>query len=122
MITRSRFPVRPTRIAAPAAALTLLALGLGGCNNALEGGLTGAAGGALVGMGLGSLSGNMGEGAAAGALLGGLGGALIGDQNRRRDEYHSYDRGYGNYYYQERGYDEPRYRGREHRHYTPYCD
>lgn len=103
------------------AVLGVMALGLGGCNNALEGGLSGAAGGALVGMGLGSLSGNMGEGAAAGALIGGLGGAIIGDQNRRRDDYRGYDRG-GGYYYEQRGYYQPRYRGREHYHYTPYCD
>jgi hypothetical protein len=54
-----------------------------GCNNAGEGALSGAALGSLVGMGLGSLSGNMGKGAAAGALIGGLGGLIVGDQNQR---------------------------------------
>lgn len=54
-----------------------------GCNNAGEGFFSGAAFGSLVGMGLGSLSGDMGKGAAAGALLGGLGGAIMGDQNQR---------------------------------------
>ncbi len=54
-----------------------------GCNNAGEGFFSGAMLGSLVGMGLGSLSGDMGKGAAAGALLGGLGGVLVGDQNQR---------------------------------------
>ena len=54
-----------------------------GCNNAGEGFFSGAALGSLVGMGLGSLSGDMGKGAAAGALLGGLGGLYVGDQNQR---------------------------------------
>ena len=54
-----------------------------GCNNAGEGLFSGAALGSLVGMGLGSLSGDMGKGAAAGALFGGLGGVIIGDQNQR---------------------------------------
>lgn len=54
-----------------------------GCNNAGEGLFSGAALGSLVGMGLGSLSGDMGKGAAAGALIGGLGGVIIGDQNQR---------------------------------------
>jgi len=54
-----------------------------GCDNALQGGVTGAGLGALVGLGLGSLTGDMGKGAAAGALIGALGGALVGDQNRR---------------------------------------
>ena len=57
-----------------------------GCNNAGEGAASGAALGALVGLGLGSLSGDMGKGAAAGALIGGAGGAILGDQNRRADE------------------------------------
>lgn len=54
-----------------------------GCNNGVEGAMTGAALGSLIGMGLGSLSGDMGKGAAAGALLGGGMGAVIGDQNNR---------------------------------------
>lgn len=57
--------------------------GSSGCNNALEGGLSGAGLGALAGMGIGSLSGNMGKGAALGAIAGGLGGAILGDQNQR---------------------------------------
>ena len=74
-----------------AAAMTA---GSTGCNNALEGGATGAAFGALAGMGLGALSGNMGEGAAAGAILGGLGGAIIGDQNQRHSRPVHYGPGY----------------------------
>lgn len=58
-------------------------VGSSGCNNALEGGLSGAGLGALAGMGIGSLSGNMGKGAALGAIAGGLGGAILGDQNQR---------------------------------------
>jgi len=57
------------------------ALSLGGCTNALEGSFNGAAIGSLAGMGLGSLNGNMGEGAAAGAILGGLFGGWQGYQN-----------------------------------------
>jgi hypothetical protein len=59
-----------------------------GCNNALQGGASGAALGALAGLGLGALTGDMGKGAAAGAIIGGVGGALLGDQNRRnRNDY-----------------------------------
>ena len=106
------------------AALSTGALTLTGCNNALEGGLTGAAGGALVGLGIGALSGNEGDGAAIGALSGAALGAVIGDQNRRNAEY-NYGRGYGGgggYYYERQNYYQPRYRGRESYHYTPYCD
>ena len=72
-----------------ALASTVLAVGMtaAGCNNAGEGAVSGAALGALVGMGLGSLSGDMGTGAAAGALIGGAGGAIIGDQNERRERH-----------------------------------
>ena len=56
------------------------------CNNAWQGGASGAALGALAGMGIGSLTGDMGKGAAAGAIVGGVGGAILGDQNRRRSE------------------------------------
>ena len=66
--------------------LSALALSVGGCNNALSGGALGAGAGALGGMAIGSLSGDMGKGAVIGAVAGGLGGAIIGDQNRRRDE------------------------------------
>ena len=93
---------------ATAAVIGLGAVGLGGCNNALEGGATGAAFGALAGMGLGALGGNMGKGAAAGAIWGGLWGGMLGDQNARRGGYgyygdHSYYhcgeyRSYGSYH------------------------
>lgn len=61
-----------------------LMLGTTGCNNALEGGLTGAGLGALTGMAVGSAFGHMGSGAAIGAAAGALGGVIIGDQNERR--------------------------------------
>lgn len=73
-------------VVASAAGIPLLML-TSGCNNAGEGAVSGAALGALVGMGLGSLSGDMGKGAAAGALIGGAGGAILGDQNSRRRDY-----------------------------------
>lgn len=71
------------RVVALASAL-VAAGSLTGCNNAIEGGATGAALGALVGMGLGSLTGDMGKGAAAGALGGAALGGILGDQNYRR--------------------------------------
>lgn len=61
-----------------------LTLGNAGCNNALEGGLSGAGLGALTGMAVGSAFGHMGSGAAIGAAAGALGGVIIGDQNERR--------------------------------------
>ncbi|MCL4220968.1 MAG: osmotically-inducible lipoprotein B [Phycisphaerales bacterium] len=66
--------------------LGAFALALGGCNNAVSGGAIGAGAGALGGMAIGSLSGDMGKGAVIGAVAGGIGGAIIGDQNRRRDQ------------------------------------
>ena len=63
--------------------LSLVCLVGTGCNNALQGGASGAALGALAGLGIGSLTGDMGKGAAIGAIGGAVGGALIGDQNRR---------------------------------------
>jgi hypothetical protein len=69
-----------------AAGATMTA-GLSGCNNALEGGTSGAALGALAGMGIGSLSGDMGKGAAAGAIGGAILGGILGDQNRRGGGY-----------------------------------
>ena len=66
------------------AALVLSAAGLSGCNNALQGGTSGAALGAVAGMAIGSFSGNMGEGAAIGAITGAISGGVLGDQNRRR--------------------------------------
>lgn len=67
--------------------LSGLALSVGGCNNAVEGGALGAGVGALGGMAIGSLTGDMGKGAVVGAVAGGIGGAIIGDQNRRNDQY-----------------------------------
>lgn len=61
-----------------------------GCNNAGQGAASGAALGALAGMGIGSLSGNMGKGAAAGAIVGGIGGLIIGDQNNRKSGNNKY--------------------------------
>jgi len=60
--------------------------GLGGCNSAGEGFLTGGTLGALGGMAIGSTAGHMGRGAAVGAVLGAIGGAVIGDQNARARE------------------------------------
>ncbi len=71
------------RLAAASVLGTALLVGSSGCNNALEGGLSGAGFGALAGLGIGSLSGNAGAGAAIGAIAGGLGGAVLGDQNQR---------------------------------------
>lgn len=70
-----------TRLAGFCAGGVLL---LSGCNNAGEGLFSGAALGALGGMAIGSLTGDMGKGAAAGAVVGGLGGLILGDQNNRR--------------------------------------
>ena len=70
------------------AVLATGALTLTGCNNAGEGALSGAALGALIGMGIGSTQGEMGDGAAIGALAGAGLGAIIGDQNQRNDRYH----------------------------------
>ncbi len=64
--------------------LSIATLVASGCSNGGEGALSGAALGAIAGMGLGSLSGDMGKGAAAGAIVGGLGGLILGDQNARR--------------------------------------
>ncbi len=66
--------------------LCALALAAGGCRNAGQGAAIGAGAGALGGMAIGSLSGDMGKGAVIGAVAGGLGGAVIGDQNKKRDE------------------------------------
>lgn len=66
--------------------LSGLTLAVGGCNNAVQGGAIGAGVGALGGMAIGSLSGDMGKGAVIGAVAGGIGGAVIGDQNRRKDQ------------------------------------
>ncbi len=70
-----------------AAVLGVFAVMGSGCNNAGEGALSGAAIGALGGMGIGSMSGDMGEGAAIGAIIGGIGGMILGDQNARRMDY-----------------------------------
>ena len=65
-----------------------VASGLGGCNSAGEGFLTGGTLGALGGMAIGSTQGHMGSGAAIGAVLGAIGGAVIGDQNARASSYY----------------------------------
>ena len=62
-------------------------LGLGGCNNAGQGFLTGGTLGALGGMAIGSTGGHMGKGAVIGSVLGAIGGAIIGDQNARASEH-----------------------------------
>lgn len=54
-----------------------------GCNNAVEGGVSGGGMGALAGLGIGSLFGMAGEGAAIGAIGGAVVGSVIGDQNER---------------------------------------
>ena len=79
----SRIAGRRVLVAATLGSLMLAS----GCNNALEGGLSGAALGALGGMGIGAMSGNMGEGAAIGAIVGGIGGLFVGDQNERNSRY-----------------------------------
>lgn len=79
----SRTAGRRVLVAATLGSLMLTA----GCDNALQGGASGAALGALGGMGIGAMSGNMGEGAAIGAILGGLSGLFIGDQNDRRSRH-----------------------------------
>jgi uncharacterized protein YcfJ len=81
---------------------TSLVLGAGvmlsGCSNGFQGAASGGALGALVGMGLGSLSGDMGKGAAAGALIGGATGAVIGDQNARAGRnYNTYTHRHNDY-------------------------
>ncbi len=63
----------------------LAGLGTTGCNNAGEGAVSGGVLGALGGMAIGSLTGDMGKGAVIGAVLGGLGGLFVGDQNQRND-------------------------------------
>lgn len=70
-------------LAAVALAAALLTQG---CDNAVQGGATGAGIGALSGLAIGSLSGNAGKGAVIGAVAGGVGGAVLGDQNRRSNE------------------------------------
>ena len=59
-----------------------------------QGGLTGAAGGALVGAGIGKLSGGSGgQGALIGAALGGLVGAIYGSskEGKEDDNYRDYE-------------------------------
>lgn len=85
MVTAMRGKGRSGRSTLGALAVaTALTVGSAGCNNALEGGLSGAGMGALAGMAIGSVFGSMGAGAAIGAAAGALGGAVIGDQNQRR--------------------------------------
>ncbi|MGH7244489.1 MAG: glycine zipper domain-containing protein [Phycisphaerales bacterium] len=85
MVTAMRGTSRSGRSKLSAAVVAgALMLGATGCNNALEGGLSGAGMGALAGMAIGSVFGQMGAGAAIGAAAGALGGVVIGDQNQRR--------------------------------------
>ena len=79
-----------TSLIAAGAGLALLASVGGGCNNAGEGALSGAALGAGAGAIIGSLTGSAGRGAIIGGAAGALGGAVIGDQNQRN----SYNRNY----------------------------
>ncbi|MCA3005538.1 MAG: YMGG-like glycine zipper-containing protein [bacterium] len=58
----------------------------GGCNNAGEGALSGAAIGAGAGAIIGSLTGSAGRGAIIGGAAGAIGGGVLGDQNRRNNE------------------------------------
>lgn len=78
-------PSTLTRLSAAAAAL-IAAMLLPACDNAVQGGASGAGIGALSGLAIGSLSGNAGKGAVIGAVAGGVGGAVLGDQNRRSNE------------------------------------
>lgn len=71
------------RLVAALAVGAAVLFGMSGCNNAIQGGATGAALGALGGFGLGALGGHAGVGAAGGAIIGGIGGAILGDQNAR---------------------------------------
>ncbi len=79
----NKFNTTRVRTGSVVALLATVTLGLGGCNNALQGGMTGAGLGALGGMAVGSAFGHMGRGAAVGAALGAIGGAIQGDQNER---------------------------------------
>ncbi len=86
MNAQASFPLRRVRRAAGCAvALAMLTLGVGGCNNARQGAVSGAAIGALGGLAIGSLTGSAGKGAAIGAIGGAIGGAILGDQNERRE-------------------------------------
>ncbi|MEK6702627.1 MAG: glycine zipper domain-containing protein [Planctomycetota bacterium] len=79
----NKFNTSRVRTLGLAAILSVTAMGLGGCNNALQGGLSGGLIGALGGMAVGSVGGHMGRGAAIGAAMGAIGGAVLGDQNDR---------------------------------------
>jgi len=83
--TASRRVARFAIVASLCAALPLVS----GCDNAVQGGASGAGIGALSGLAIGSLSGNAGKGAVIGAVAGGVGGAVLGDQNRRTNERNS---------------------------------
>ena len=110
---------RPRRFTGlTAGVLAASGLVLAGCNSAGEGAASGAALGALAGLGIGSLSGDAGKGAAAGAIIGGVGGAVLGDQNARNDRRNR-DSGY-----RDDGYRDPypypsddRYRSHDDRYY-----
>lgn len=77
--------VRRFRRSAAVVAIGLAGLSSTGCSNAGEGALSGGVLGALGGMAIGSLTGDMGKGAVVGAVLGGVGGLILGDQNERND-------------------------------------
>lgn len=74
---------RTAKVAAIGLFSTVTLAPLAGCDNAGQGLFSGAALGALAGLGIGSITGDMGKGAAIGAIAGGVGGLLIGDQNDR---------------------------------------
>lgn len=74
---------RIAKLAASSVLGLAVVFGASGCENALQGGATGAGLGALAGMALGSLGGNMGKGAVVGAVGGAALGGILGDQNRR---------------------------------------
>jgi|GEM_PF-1032824 len=73
---------RALRVGGVLLAMAAAILG-GGCNNAGEGALSGAALGAGAGAIIGSLTGSAGRGAIIGGAAGALGGGLLGDQNAR---------------------------------------
>jgi uncharacterized membrane protein len=76
------------------AALLVAGLGLSACaNQTQERTAIGAAGGGLLGAGIGSFSGNAGLGALIGAGAGGLGGYLY-DQSVQSHENNAYRQGY----------------------------
>jgi len=88
MFTTRHRNVLVVRRASLIACVATFALAATGCNNAVEGTLSGAALGAGTGAVIGSFFGSAGTGAAVGAVGGALGGGVIGDQNDRRTAQH----------------------------------